>query len=179
MSENKNPIVTLSIKNYGNIEIELYPEVAPNTVNNFLSLVNKGFYNGIIFHRVVTGFMIQGGDPQGMGIGGPGYQIKGEFSANGFKNDLHHAPGVISMARSMHKDSAGSQFFIMHGDAPFLDGQYAGYGAVVKGMEVVNAIATCDVDNPFSQSPRPIEDVVIEKATADTKGIDYPEPEKV
>ncbi|MBE7064807.1 MAG: peptidylprolyl isomerase [Ruminococcaceae bacterium] len=179
MSDNKNPIVTLDITNYGKIEIELYPDIAPNTVNSFISLVKSGFYDGIIFHRVVTDFMIQGGDPTGTGMGGPGYHIKGEFSANGFKNDLHHAPGVISMARAMDKDSAGSQFFIMHGDAPFLDGQYAGFGKVVNGMAVVDAIANCDVDNPFSQSPRPLEPVVIAKAIVDTKGVEYPEPEKV
>ena len=179
MSDNKNPIVTLDITNYGIIEIELYPEIAPNTVNSFISLVKSGFYDGIIFHRVVTGFMIQGGDPTGTGMGGPGYQIKGEFAANGFKNDLHHAPGVISMARAMDKDSAGSQFFIMHGDAPFLDGQYAAFGKVINGMAVVDAIANCDVDNPFSQAPRPLEPVVIAKAVVDTKGVEYPEPEKV
>ncbi|MBQ8164741.1 MAG: peptidylprolyl isomerase [Clostridia bacterium] len=179
MSDNKNPVVMMEIDNYGKIDIELYPEIAPNTVNNFISLVKSGFYDGVIFHRVITNFMIQGGDPTGTGMGGPGYHIKGEFTENGFKNDLRHVPGVISMARAMDKDSAGSQFFIMHGDAAFLDGQYAAFGKVIEGMDVVNAIATCEVENPFSQSPRPTEPVVITKAVVDTKGIEYPEPEKV
>lgn len=172
----KNPIVTIKMNNteLAPIEIELYPEVAPNTVNNFVSLVNSGFYNGIIFHRVISGFMIQGGDPQGIGIGGPGYSIKGEFAMNGFKNDLAHTRGVISMARSMDPNSAGSQFFIMHKDAPHLDGQYAAFGKVVSGMETVDAIAAtaCDFrDKPF-------EDQVMESVTVDTFGASFEAPEK-
>ncbi|MDD7520600.1 MAG: peptidylprolyl isomerase, partial [Lachnoclostridium sp.] len=134
----KNPVVTITMENGDNIKVELYPEIAPNTVNNFISLVNKKFYDGLIFHRVIEGFMIQGGCPEGIGIGGPGYQIKGEFAANGFANDLKHSAGVISMARAQHPDSAGSQFFIMHKDAPHLDGSYAAFGKVIEGMDVVN-----------------------------------------
>ena len=142
----KNPIVTLEVADYEPIKIELYPEIAPNTVNNFISLVNQGFYNGLTFHRIIKGFMIQGGCPDGNGTGGPDYSIKGEFSGNGFKNDLKHTAGVISMARSMMPDSAGSQFFIMHKDAPHLDGQYAAFGKVVAGMDVVDKIASVPTD---------------------------------
>ena len=171
----QNPIVTFKIKNKGTIKAELYPEIAPNTVNNFLSLVNKGYYNGIIFHRVIKGFMIQGGDPDGIGSGGPGYSIKGEFSGNGFTNDLKHTEGVLSMARTMFPDSAGSQFFIMHKDSPHLDGQYAAFGKVIEGMDVVNAIAETATDR---WSDKPIEDQVMEEVTAETFGVEYPEPEK-
>lgn len=170
----QNPIVTFNIKGGGVIKAELYPEIAPNTVNNFLSLVNKGFYNGLIFHRVIKGFMIQGGDPDGNGTGGPGYSIKGEFKINGFDNDLKHTAGVLSMARSMFPDSAGSQFFIMHKDSPHLDGQYAAFGKVIEGLEVVNAIAETATD----YSDRPLEAQVIETVTAETFGVEYPEPEK-
>ena len=174
-----NPVVTIKVNNYGTIEVELYPEVAPNTVNNFISLVNKGFYNGLTFHRVIPGFMIQGGCPHGTGTGGPGYQIKGEFLMNRFDNRLSHTNGVISMARAMSPDSAGSQFFLMHGDeGTFLDGQYAAFGKTISGLEVIDAIANCPVRNPGSQSPKPIEDVVMESVTVDTKGVSYPEPEK-
>ena len=147
----QNPIVTFTMENGATIKAELYPDVAPNTVNNFLSLVNSGFYNGLTFHRVIYGFMIQGGCPKGNGTGGPGYGIKGEFKSNGFNNDLKHTEGVLSMARSMMPDSAGSQFFIMHKNAPHLDGQYAAFGKVIEGMDVVNAIAECDTD--FSDKP--------------------------
>jgi peptidyl-prolyl cis-trans isomerase B (cyclophilin B) len=169
-----NPIVTFEIENFGTIKAELYPEIAPNTVNNFISLVSKGFYNGLKFHRVIPGFMIQGGDPQGTGVGGPGYSIKGEFSYNGFKNDLKHSAGVLSMARSMMPDSAGSQFFIMHQDAPHLDGQYAAFGKVTEGMDVVNAIAVTDTD--YRDMPR--TDVIMKTVTVDTLGVSYPEPDK-
>ena len=169
-----NPIVTFKIKNAGTIKAELYPEIAPNTVNNFISLVKKGFYDGLIFHRVIKGFMIQGGDPEGIGIGGPGYSIKGEFSDNGFRNDLKHTAGVLSMARAMDPNSAGSQFFIMHVDYPYLDGQYAAFGKVIEGMDVVNSIAGTRTD----RDDRPYEDQVMEKVTVDTFGVDYPEPEK-
>ena len=169
-----NPIVTFKIKNAGTIKAELYPEIAPNTVNNFISLVKKGFYNGLIFHRVIKGFMIQGGDPEGIGIGGPGYSIKGEFNDNGFKNDLKHTAGVLSMARAMDPNSAGSQFFIMHVDYPYLDGQYAAFGKVTEGMEVVDRIANTRTD----RDDRPYEDQVMEEVTVDTFGVDYPEPEK-
>ncbi len=171
----QNPIVTFSIKGRGVIKAELYPEIAPNTVNNFLSLVNKGFYNGLIFHRVINGFMIQGGDPEGTGMGGPDYSIKGEFKINGFQNDLKHTAGVLSMARSMMPDSAGSQFFIMHKDSPHLDGQYAAFGKVIEGMDIVNAIAEAATD----YSDRPLEEQVMETVTVDTFGVDYPEPEKI
>ena len=156
-----NPIVTITMENGDVMKAELYPDIAPNTVNNFISLIKKGFYDGIIFHRVIKGFMIQGGDPQGIGIGGPGYSIKGEFSQNGFKNDLAHTPGVLSMARSMMPDSAGSQFFIMHQDAPHLDGQYAAFGKVVEGMDVVDEIAAVDVN--FND--KPLVDQVMKKVT--------------
>ena len=169
-----NPIVTFTLANGKQIKAELYPEIAPNTVNNFLSLVNSGFYDGLTFHRVIYGFMIQGGCPEGTGMGGPGYQIKGEFSANGFKNELKHTEGVLSMARSMLPDSAGSQFFIMHKTSPHLDGQYAAFGKVIEGMEAVNEIAECDTD--FSD--RPLDDQIIQKAEAETFVVNYPEPEK-
>ena len=142
-----NPQVTITMENDDKIVLELYPEIAPNTVKNFLSLVNKGYYNGLCFHRVIYGFMIQGGCPEGTGMGGPGYTIKGEFSGNGFENNLNHTEGVISMARAMNPDSAGSQFFIMHKNAPHLDGSYAAFGKVIEGMDVVNAIAECDIKN--------------------------------
>lgn len=170
----KNPIVTIEMKNGDLIRAELYPDIAPNTVNNFLSLVNKGFYNGLIFHRVINGFMIQGGCPDGTGMGGPGYSIKGEFSQNGFENNLKHTEGVLSMARSMMPDSAGSQFFIMHKTSPHLDGAYAAFGKVTEGMDVVNRIAETATD----YSDRPLEDQVMKNVTAETFGEDYPEPEK-
>ena len=156
------------------MKAELYPEIAPNTVNNFISLVQKGFYDGLIFHRVIRGFMIQGGCPNGTGMGGPGYNIKGEFSQNGFKNDLAHTEGVLSMARAMHPDSAGSQFFIMHKNSPHLDGAYAAFGKIVGGMDVVNKIAETDTD----YSDRPLEEQKMKKVTVDTQGETYPEPEK-
>ena len=170
----QNPIVTFTLNNGKTIKAELYPDIAPNTVNNFLSLVNSGFYDGLTFHRVIYDFMIQGGCPEGTGMGGPGYQIKGEFSANGFKNDLKHTEGVLSMARSMMPDSAGSQFFIMHKTSPHLDGQYAAFGKVIEGMDAVNEIAECDTD--FSD--RPLDDQIIVKAEAETFGVDYPDPVK-
>jgi peptidyl-prolyl cis-trans isomerase B (cyclophilin B) len=157
------------------IKAELYPEIAPNTVNNFISLINKGFYNGVIFHRVIKGFMLQGGDPEGTGMGGPGYSIKGEFSHNGFKNDLKHTPGVLSMARTMIPDSAGSQFFIMHKDAPHLDGEYAAFGKVTEGMDVVNTIAETQTD----WNDRPVSEQKMKSVTVDTFGVTYPEPEKL
>ncbi len=168
-----NPIVTVKT-NKGTMKLELYPEVAPNTVNNFISLVKSGFYNGTIFHRVIPGFMIQGGDPEGTGMGGPDYSIKGEFSANGFKNDLKHTTGVISMARSMRPNSAGSQFFIMVADAPHLDGQYASFGKLTEGQEVADAIVASERD----YMDRPYDDCVMEEVTVETFGVDYPEPEK-
>ena len=169
----KNPIVTFETT-AGTITAELYPEIAPNTVNNFISLINKGFYDGLIFHRVIKGFMIQGGDPDGVGTGGPGYSIKGEFAINGVENNLKHTAGVLSMARSMMPDSAGSQFFIMHKDAPHLDGQYAAFGKVTDGMDTVNAIAETETD----YSDAPLEPQMIIKVTVDTDGVDYPESEK-
>ena len=170
-----NPIVTILMKNGGNIKVELYPEIAPNTVNNFIYLVKKGFYDDLIFHRVIKGFMIQGGDPKGNGTGGPRYTIKGEFTSNGFKNDLKHDRGVISMARAMNPNSAGSQFFIMHAKSPHLDGQYAGFGKVIEGMEVVDEIACQYVD----YQDRPQADQIIKKMTVETFGVEYPEPEKM
>ena len=169
----QNPIVTIEMKDGGIIKAELYPETAPNTVNNFLSLVKKGFYDGLIFHRVINGFMIQGGCPDGTGVGGPGYSIKGEFSQNGFDNNLKHTAGVLSMARSMMPDSAGSQFFIMHKDAPHLDGAYAAFGMVTEGMDVVDKIATVKTD----VADRPLEIQVIKHITAECFGTEYPEPE--
>ena len=169
-----NPIVTFEMENGDIMKAELYPEIAPNTVNNFISLVQKGFYDGLIFHRVIRGFMIQGGCPNGTGMGGPGYNIKGEFSQNGFKNDLAHTEGVLSMARAMPPDSAGSQFFIMHKNSPHLDGAYAAFGKIVGGMDVVNKIAETDTD----YSDRPLEEQKMKKVTVDTQGETYPEPEK-
>ena len=169
-----NPIVTIEMENGDIIKAELYPAVAPNTVNNFISLVNHGFYDGIIFHRVIEGFMIQGGDPDGIGTGGPGYSIKGEFARNGFNNTLKHEAGVLSMARSMLPNSAGSQFFIMHKDAPHLDGSYAAFGKVIEGMDVVNKIAT----TPTDAGDRPLDLQVMKKVTVDTHGVKFPEPIK-
>ena len=169
-----NPVVTIIMENGDVMKAELYPEVAPNTVNNFISLVKKGYYDGLIFHRVIRGFMIQGGCPQGTGMGGPGYSIKGEFSQNGFTNNLKHTEGVLSMARSMMPNSAGSQFFIMHKDAPHLDGAYAAFGKVTEGMDVVNKIAEERTD----YSDRPLKTQKIKSMTVDTFGVEYPEPEK-
>ena len=171
----KHPVVTITMKNGDVMKAELYPEIAPNTVNNFISLINKGFYNGIIFHRVIRGFMIQGGCPDGTGMGGPGYSIKGEFTQNGFQNNLKHEPGVLSMARTMMPDSAGSQFFIMHKNSPHLDGAYAAFGKITEGMDIVDKIATTKT----SYGDRPVEDQVIESITVDTLGETYPEPETV
>ena len=170
----QNPVITIEMENGDVIKAELYPEVAPNTVNNFISLVKKGFYDGLIFHRVIRGFMIQGGCPDGNGTGGPGYSIKGEFAQNGVQNDLKHTPGVLSMARAMHPDSAGSQFFIMHETSPHLDGQYAAFGHVTEGMDVVNKIAECRTD----WSDHPMKAQKMKKVTVETFGEDYPEPEK-
>ena len=170
-----NPVVTFEMENGDIMKAELYPEVAPNTVNNFVSLVKKGFYDGVIFHRVISGFMIQGGDPDGTGMGGPGYSIKGEFAQNGVENNLVHDAGVLSMARAMHPDSAGSQFFIMHKKAPHLDGAYAAFGKITEGMDVVNKIAETATD----YSDRTLEKQVMKKVTVETFGEDYPEPETV
>lgn len=170
---NNNPIVTFEMKDGDKFYVELYPEVAPNTVNNFISLINKGFYNGLCFHRVIEGFMIQGGDPKGNGTGGPGYTIRGEFTKNGFKNNLKHKRGIISMARSMMPNSAGSQFFIMHADAPHLDGQYAAFGQVIDGMDVIDKIAEVNVD----YNDKPLRDQVIKSVTVDTNGVEYDEPD--
>ena len=169
-----NPIVTIEMENGGVMKAELYPEIAPNTVNNFVSLCRKSFYDGVIFHRVISGFMIQGGDPEGRGVGGPGYSIRGEFTANGFKNDLKHSRGVLSMARTMAPNSAGSQFFIMHEDAPHLDGQYAAFGKLIEGEDVLDRIANTRVD--YNDKPRVPQ--VMKKVTVETFGVDYPEPEK-
>lgn len=171
----QNPIVTFTMANGDVIKAELYPEIAPTSVNNFISLIQKSFYDGLIFHRVIQGFMIQGGDPEGTGMGGPGYSIRGEFSQNGFPNSLKHTAGVLSMARSMMPDSAGSQFFIMHKDAPHLDGAYAAFGKVIEGMEYVNKIAECKTD----YSDRPLEEQVMKTVTVETFGAEYPEPEKM
>ena len=168
-----NPVVTFEMENGDIIKAELYPEIAPNTVRNFVSLVSKGFYDGLIFHRVIRGFMIQGGCPDGTGMGGPGYSVKGEFAQNGVANDLKHTPGVLSMARSMHPDSAGSQVFIMHEAAPHLDGAYAAFGKVIEGQEHVNKIAETATD----YSDRPLETQRMKKVTVDTFGEDYPAPE--
>lgn len=170
---NQNPIVTFTMENGDVMKAELYPDVAPNTVNNFISLVKKGFYDGLIFHRVIAGFMIQGGDPEGSGMGGPGYSIKGEFNYNGVENNLKHSRGVLSMARAQHPDSAGSQFFIMHADAPHLDGQYAAFGKLVEGEDVLDSIASIDTD----WSDRPRIPQVMKTVTVDTFGVDYAEPE--
>lgn len=168
----KNPIVTFEMENGKTFRAELYPALAPNTVNNFLSLVGKKFYDGVIFHRVIAGFMIQGGDPQGVGTGGPGYHIKGEFSANGFANPIKHERGVLSMARAMNPDSAGSQFFVMHENSPHLDGQYAAFGKVIEGMETVDAIASVKTD----YHDKPLSEQKMKKVTAEMFGVQYPEP---
>lgn len=170
---NQNPIVTIEMENGDIMKAELYPEIAPNTVNNFISLIQKGYYDGVIFHRVIPGFMIQGGDPEGTGMGGPGYSIRGEFSNNGFRNDLKHTPGVLSMARTMIPDSAGSQFFIMHETSPHLDGEYAAFGKVIEGLETVDKIAKVKTD----YSDRPMEEQKMAKVTVDTFGVEYPQPE--
>ncbi|MDY3920106.1 MAG: peptidylprolyl isomerase [Candidatus Limivivens sp.] len=170
----QNPVLTITMANGDIIKAELYPEIAPNTVNNFISLVRKNFYDNLIFHRVIEGFMIQGGCPEGTGMGGPGYSIRGEFAQNGFPNALKHTPGVLSMARAMHPNSAGSQFFIMHQAAPHLDGAYAAFGKVTEGMDVVNKIAETATD----YSDRPLEPQVIRSMTVETFGTEYPEPEK-
>ena len=169
-----NPIVTIEMENGDIMKAELYPEVAPNTVNNFVSLVKKGYYDGLIFHRVINGFMIQGGCPDGTGMGGPGYTIKKEFAQNDFANNLAHTENVLSMARTMHPDSAGSQFFIMHKAAPHLDGAYAAFGKIIEGMDIVNKIAETDTD----YSDRPLDEQKMKKVTVDTMGTEYPEPEK-
>ena len=171
----QNPIVTIEMEDGGKIVAELYPDVAPISVNNFISLIKNGFYDGLIFHRVISGFMIQGGDPQGVGIGGPGYCIKGEFLFNGFKNELKHKRGVLSMARSQSPNSAGSQFFIMHADGDFLDGQYAAFGMVTEGMDVVDRIAATKT----GMNDKPKADQRMKTVTVDTFGVDYPEPEKL
>ena len=170
----KNPIVTITMKSGDVIKLELYPDIAPISVNNFISLINKKFYDGLIFHRVIKGFMIQGGCPDGTGMGGPGYSIKGEFAMNGVENNLKHTEGVLSMARAMNPNSAGSQFFIMHKNSPHLDGQYAAFGKVIEGMDVVNKIAETATD----WNDRPLEKQVMKSVTVDTFGVDYPEPEK-
>ncbi|MGI6116844.1 MAG: peptidylprolyl isomerase [Bilifractor sp.] len=170
-----NPIVTITMENGDVMKAELYPDVAPNTVNNFISLIQKNFYDGLTFHRIIKGFMLQGGDPNGNGMGGPGYSIAGEFTSNGFQNDLRHTAGVLSMARTMEPDSAGSQFFIMHKDAPYLDGQYAAFGKITEGMDIVDKLAQSETD----YSDRPVTPVVIRTMTVDTQGVDYPEPEKM
>ena len=169
----KNPIVTFEMENGDIMKAELYPEIAPNTVNNFISLISKGYYDGLCFHRVIRGFMIQGGCPDGTGMGGPGYSIRGEFSQNGFTNDLKHTAGILSMARTMIPDSAGSQFFIMHQDSPHLDGAYAAFGKIIEGMEAVNRIAETATD----YSDRPMEPQIMKKVTIETFGKTYPQPE--
>ncbi len=171
--ENSNPLVTVEMQDGDIIKLELYPEIAPNTVNNFISLVKKGFYDGLKFHRVIRGFMIQGGDPEGTGMGGPGYSIKGEFTYNHFENTLKHTAGVISMARSQRPDSAGSQFFIMHKDSPHLDGSYAAFGKVIEGMDIVNKIA--DIKTDYSDAPS--TEQIMKKVTVETFGVEYSEPE--
>lgn len=170
----QNPVVTITMSDGNVIKAELYPEIAPISVRNFISLINKKFYDDLIFHRVINGFMIQGGCPDGTGMGGPGYSIKGEFAQNGFENPLKHTEGVLSMARAQHPDSAGSQFFIMHKTSPHLDGGYAAFGKVIEGMDIVDKIATTNTD----YSDRPLEDQVMKSVTVDTFGVDYPEPEK-
>lgn len=172
---NKNPIVTMKINGEDTLKIELYPEIAPNTVNNFISLIEKGYYNDLTFHRIISGFMIQGGCPEGTGMGGPGYTIKGEFGQNGFENSLKHEPGVISMARAMNPNSAGSQFFIMHKAAPHLDGAYAAFGKVIKGMEIVDKVANVKT----GRGDMPVEPQVITEITVEKFGEEYPEPEKM
>ncbi len=173
--ENKNPVVTITMESGAKMVGELYPEIAPASVNNFIHLANSGFYNGIIFHRVIPGFMIQGGCPEGVGTGGPGYSIKGEFSSNGFKNDLKHTLGVLSMARANHPDSAGSQFFVMVADAPYLDGKYAAFGKITEGTEEALKIANVKRD----YSDKPFEDQVIASVQVETFGVEYPAPEKL
>lgn len=172
---NQNPVVTFTMEDGKIFKAELYPDIAPNTVNNFISLVDKHFYDGVIFHRVIKGFMIQGGDPEGTGMGGPDYSIKGEFTSNGFKNDLKHSAGVLSMARTAVPDSAGSQFFVMHKDSPHLDGDYAAFGKIIEGMDAVNIIAETETD----WNDRPLSEQKIKTVTVETFGIDYPEPEKI
>ena len=171
---NQNPVVTIEMENGDIIKAELYPEVAPNTVNNFISLIKKGFYDGLTFHRVIYGFMLQGGCPDGTGCGGPGYSIRGEFAQNGFENSLKHTRGVLSMARSMQPDSAGSQFFTMHKDAPHLDGAYSAFGKETEGLDAVDTIAGCDTD----MNDGPLDRQIMKKVTVETFGVDYPEPEK-
>lgn len=173
--EKKNPIVTFEMEDGKIFKAELYPDLAPNTVNNFISLIKNNFYDGIIFHRVIKGFMIQGGDPEGTGMGGPGYSIKGEFSSNGFKNDLKHQRGVLSMARTMIPDTGGSQFFVMHKDSPHLDGEYAAFGKVIEGIEVIDDIANVKTD--FAD--KPLEDQRMKKVSVETFGLEYPEVEKI
>ncbi len=171
----QNPIVTITMESGDVMKLELYPDIAPQSVNNFISLVNHNFYDGLIFHRVIRGFMIQGGCPDGNGMGGPGYSIKGEFAQNGFENNLKHTEGVLSMARSMMPNSAGSQFFIMHKNSPHLDGSYAAFGKIIEGMEVVNKIA----EVPTDYSDRPLDNQVMKSVTVDTFGVEYPEPDKL
>lgn len=170
-----NPIVTITMTNGDVMKAELYPEIAPNTVNNFISLIKKDYYNGIIFHRVIRGFMLQGGCPDGTGMGGPGYGIKGEFSINGFENNLKHEPGVLSMARTQVPDSGGSQFFVMHKNSPHLDGSYAGFGKIIEGIDVVNKIAEVETNH----MDKPVKEQRIQTITVDCQGVDYPEPEKM
>lgn len=169
------PVATIVFKDFGTVEAELYPHIAPNTVNNFIELSNSGFYDGLTFHRVIKDFMVQGGDPDGTGMGGPGYSIKGEFTKNKFKNDLSHTEGVLSMARSQSKDSAGSQFFIVTKDASHLDGQYASFGKVTKGMDIIHKIENVET----GANDKPVKDVVIESIKVDTKGVEYPAPNKM
>lgn len=169
----QNPIVTITMENGKQMKVELYPEIAPNTVNNFISLINKGYYNGVIFHRVIPGFMIQGGDPDGTGTGGPGYSIKGEFTGNGFKNDLKHTKGVLSMARTAVPNSAGSQFFLMVANSPHLDGQYASFGKVIEGIEVADEIVAVE----RNYTDKPFEPQRMKEVTVETFGVEYPEPE--
>ena len=171
----QNPIATITMRDGGVMKLELYPDAAPNTVKNFIALANSGFYDGVTFHRIIAGFMIQGGDPEGTGMGGPGYSIKGEFASNGFKNDLKHKRGVISMARTMVPDSAGSQFFIMHADAPHLDGEYAAFGMLLEGFDVLDKIASVQTN----RYDMPLDPVVIDTIRVETFGVDYGEPEKI
>ena len=175
MAENKNPIVTITMEDGSVMKAELYPDIAPQSVYNFISLISKGFYNGLGFHRIIPGFMIQGGDPEGTGCGGPGYSIKGEFASNGFKNDLKHTAGVLSMARAYNPDSAGSQFFLMHQDSPHLDGDYAAFGKVIEGLEVVDKIA----QTPTNFNDKPLTPQVMKTVTVETFGVEYPEPDKL
>ena len=175
MSENKNPLVTFTMEDGSVMKAELYPDIAPQSVYNFISLISKGFYNGLTFHRIIPGFMIQGGDPDGIGTGGPGYSIKGEFASNGFENNLKHTEGVLSMARSMFPDSAGSQFFLMHKTSPHLDGDYTAFGKVIEGLEIVDKIA----QTPTDFRDRPLTPQVMKTVTVETFGVEYPEPEKL